>query len=369
MDLHLTSAVATVEERAAVDALLGTARDRVGRWRPRRRCRDAVRARGPSRSGAAGPAAPRAARVAVRRRMDQRGRPELRVPAIDRPAGGGVRRGDVLRDVQRRTAAEDGRPRLRRPRVPARRRRACAPSWSAPSVRPSTGGAEGAAATWVRSPCLGMCERAPGGPGPAGGTGAAGRGVRSMRRGAGPAACSTGAAHEPEFARPTDPRGRRRRPRPGTPRAGPACGCCGASAWWTRRRSTTTGRTAGTRRCGARTSSGPEGTIREITDAQLMGRGGAAFPTGVKWKAVAEQPVHAALLHLQRRRIRARHVQGPGRDGAGSVRGDRGAHDRRLRHGMRAGLHLHPRRVPARDGAPGPRDRRGAPARVPRATT
>ena len=37
---------------------------------------------------------------------------------------------------------------------------------------------------------------------------------------------------------------------------------------------------------------GPEWTIREITDAKLMGRGGAAFPTGVKWKAVAEQPVH-----------------------------------------------------------------------------
>jgi NADH-quinone oxidoreductase subunit F len=36
---------------------------------------------------------------------------------------------------------------------------------------------------------------------------------------------------------------------------------------------------------------GPEGTIREITDAKLLGRGGAAFPTGVKWKAVAEQPV------------------------------------------------------------------------------
>jgi len=34
---------------------------------------------------------------------------------------------------------------------------------------------------------------------------------------------------------------------------------------------------------------GPEGTIREITDATLLGRGGAAFPTGVKWKAVAEQ--------------------------------------------------------------------------------
>ena len=35
----------------------------------------------------------------------------------------------------------------------------------------------------------------------------------------------------------------------------------------------------------------PRGTIREVTDAKLLGRGGAAFPTGVKWKAVAEQPV------------------------------------------------------------------------------
>ncbi len=35
---------------------------------------------------------------------------------------------------------------------------------------------------------------------------------------------------------------------------------------------------------------GPEGTIAEITAARLMGRGGAAFPTGVKWQAVAEQP-------------------------------------------------------------------------------
>ncbi|HET6714079.1 MAG TPA: NADH-ubiquinone oxidoreductase-F iron-sulfur binding region domain-containing protein [Actinomycetota bacterium] len=36
---------------------------------------------------------------------------------------------------------------------------------------------------------------------------------------------------------------------------------------------------------------GPEWTLREVTDSKLMGRGGAAFPTGVKWKAVAEQPV------------------------------------------------------------------------------
>ena len=35
---------------------------------------------------------------------------------------------------------------------------------------------------------------------------------------------------------------------------------------------------------------GPEGVIRELKDSGLVGRGGAAFPTGVKWEAVARQP-------------------------------------------------------------------------------
>ncbi len=35
---------------------------------------------------------------------------------------------------------------------------------------------------------------------------------------------------------------------------------------------------------------GPSLTIREVKDAKLLGRGGAAFPTGVKWEAVAQQP-------------------------------------------------------------------------------
>ena len=34
---------------------------------------------------------------------------------------------------------------------------------------------------------------------------------------------------------------------------------------------------------------GPEVVVREVTDAKLLGRGGAAFPTGVKWEAVARQ--------------------------------------------------------------------------------
>jgi NADH-quinone oxidoreductase subunit F len=36
---------------------------------------------------------------------------------------------------------------------------------------------------------------------------------------------------------------------------------------------------------------GPAGVIREVTDSGLVGRGGAAFPTGRKWAAVAGQPV------------------------------------------------------------------------------
>jgi NADH-quinone oxidoreductase subunit F len=36
---------------------------------------------------------------------------------------------------------------------------------------------------------------------------------------------------------------------------------------------------------------GPQGVIRELKDSMLLGRGGAAFPAGVKWEAVLGQPV------------------------------------------------------------------------------
>jgi NADH-quinone oxidoreductase subunit F len=41
---------------------------------------------------------------------------------------------------------------------------------------------------------------------------------------------------------------------------------------------------------------GPEAVIREVIDSKLMGRGGAAFPTGRKWDAVAKQPARPHYL-------------------------------------------------------------------------
>ena len=41
---------------------------------------------------------------------------------------------------------------------------------------------------------------------------------------------------------------------------------------------------------------GPAGVIREVTDSGLVGRGGAAFPTGRTWQATASQPDHPHYL-------------------------------------------------------------------------
>jgi len=41
---------------------------------------------------------------------------------------------------------------------------------------------------------------------------------------------------------------------------------------------------------------GPAGVLREVADSKLLGRGGAAFPTGAKWEAVSRQPVQPHYL-------------------------------------------------------------------------
>jgi NADH-quinone oxidoreductase subunit F len=41
---------------------------------------------------------------------------------------------------------------------------------------------------------------------------------------------------------------------------------------------------------------GPAELVREVVESKLLGRGGAAFPTGAKWEAVARQPVQPHYL-------------------------------------------------------------------------
>ena len=72
--------------------------------------------------------------------------------------------------------------------------------------------------------------------------------------------------------------------------------CCGVRAPAGRSASTSTAPTAATPRLRRAIELGPEGVIRELKDSKLQGRGGAAFPTGVKWEAVARQPVRPHYL-------------------------------------------------------------------------
>ena len=138
------------------------ARDgRLGRRRARHRGRRAGRPRRPRGPRAPGPAAAHAPRDPGPDRLDQPGRAQPRLPAPHRAARGRLRRGD---------ASTRCCPPCRGPPGSS----TCATTWPAASPVPSrsarTSSAtlgpaghprEGADATWMRSPCLGQCERAP----------------------------------------------------------------------------------------------------------------------------------------------------------------------------------------------------------------
>jgi NADH-quinone oxidoreductase subunit F len=151
-----------------------------------------------------------------------------------------------------------------------------------------TVGADGST-TWMRSPCLGLCERAP-----AVLVQRAGSGMSDEAFGTASAAqvgrILAGELPGSEFGRPNDP-----------------AVVSAPQTWDDQQRSglrllrrigvvdpvslddyRAHGGYEALRRAH---ELGPEGVIREVTDAKLLGRGGAAFPTGVKWKAVSEQPV------------------------------------------------------------------------------
>ncbi|WP_328379344.1 NAD(P)H-dependent oxidoreductase subunit E [Streptomyces sp. NBC_01020] len=168
-------------------------------------------------------------------------------------------------------------------------------------------GAAGMAAggvTWQPSPCLGLCERAPaalvlraGEPAPAPGTEGPSDGRGALRRRASavvaPATAEgvASAAGAPEAA-------------PSEPSAAMAVPQAGQDGLILLRRVGVAdpaslddyrahGGYSALRRAFAL---GPAGVIREVTDAGLAGRGGAAFPTGRKWQATAAQPDHPHYL-------------------------------------------------------------------------
>ena len=135
--------------------------------------------------------------------------------------------------------------------------------------------------TWTRSPCLGMCEQAPaifvqraGRPDVALGEAT----VATVRAAVAPDSMVTcaGAVTAPQAWDPAVRSGLRLLRRLGEVDPSSIDAYRAAGGYSALRRAI---------------ELGPERTIREITDAKLLGRGGAAFPTGVKWKAVAEQSV------------------------------------------------------------------------------
>ena len=220
----------------------------------------------------------------------------------------------------------------------------------------------GAEITWVRSPCLGLCEEAPA-------VLVQTAGVQTRDHAFGPTSgpelgqMLSGSVAGAEFARPNDPparaapqtfveadRGRLRLLR--------RVGAVDPSSFDDYHAH---GGYAALRRA---VQLGPDGTIAEVTEAKLMGRGGAAFPTGVKWKAVAEQPVHPHYFicnadESEPGTFKDRVVMESDPYAVIEALTDRGLRDR-----MRAGVSLHPRRVPARHAASGARHRRMPPPRL-----
>ena len=102
-----------------------------------------------------------------------------------------------------------------------------------------------------------------------------------------------------------------------------------ASATRTRRRSPATRRPAATATLRKALAMRPEDITDEVKTSNLRGRGGAGFPTGMKWGFVPKDAKHVHLV-VQRRRVRARHLQGPRAHLLGSAPPHRG-HDHRRR--------------------------------------
>ncbi|MEO7663742.1 MAG: NAD(P)H-dependent oxidoreductase subunit E [Candidatus Limnocylindrales bacterium] len=165
------------------------------------------------------------------------------------------------------------------------------------AIGPAGAAAHDGRVTWLRSPCLGLCERAPAamftiaGERPIRATAApidaAGILARLEAWASGPSAGPTaGAATSTDATQDVAA---------SVPQAGDPSLRILARVGRVDPTSLDAYRANGGYRALANAMAmGAEATIREVSDSKLMGRGGAAFPTGRKWAAVAAQP---ALPH------------------------------------------------------------------------
>ncbi len=141
-------------------------------------------------------------------------------------------------------------------------------------------GSNGTGVTWQRSPCLGQCDR----------------GSAAMIQHAGADPARTGLA-------PFDPAQVRPALAPAAPAEPaaplvPQAAADRASLRLLRRVGQVDPGSLGSYRAAGgyemlrrAVAAGPQAVIRELKDAKLLGRGGAAFPIAVKWEAVATNPV------------------------------------------------------------------------------
>jgi NADH-quinone oxidoreductase subunit F len=149
--------------------------------------------------------------------------------------------------------------------------------------------AEGAA-TWVRSPCLGLCELAPVALVQTAGANTADYTIADVTANAIVATLNSdvGSASRVVVSVASTPQTIERRP-PGL-RLLRRIGVADPTSLDDYR---SHGGYAALRRA---ISIGPERVLREVTESKLVGRGGAAFPTGRKWEAVARSPVRPHYL-------------------------------------------------------------------------
>ncbi len=315
MDLHFLDARPSDDERAAVDAVLGppssgwTGGERsapdahvaFGDGRPPRRSgRSCCRPSTPSTTASAGSARVRSTRSRsgsrCRRPRSTACPPSTRCLAVARPP----RVVHVCVDLACRMRDVHGRRRA--PAQRASRRTAARSSGTPPVPRavragPGRAGDRGGHRT------------------PASRSSPQPRPMRSTRR---------------WKAEPLPPSPPPRRPCPST--ATRRSCCCAGSAGRSDSPRRTTAPTAATTALRRAVELGPAGVIREVTDAKLVGRGGAAFPDRAQVGRRRRPARPPPPPRLQRRRVRAGHVQGPGADGGRPVRGHRGDDDRRARH-------------------------------------